>query len=429
MTGVTGLLISIVAILLVVIIGYKFNLNMGLIAIFFAYILGAFGLGNTPAEIINLWPVSLFLMLFSVTLFYAFASSNGTLEKLAKKVVYASRKAPWSIPIVIFVLGMFMSGIGAGDSALVALVPIAITIARVTNMSYYLAVISAMSGINIGAFSPIATIGIFCRSLVEQVGQYGEPISNAIGDRMLLQSFAMFTIAFVAAYIIFKGYKITAPELEVTEPFDKKQKQTLILVALFVGIMLVIPVLATLTKAAFFIYLKGKIHLVFTAFLLSAVAVILKLADEKQAFSKVPLTAITTISGMSMLVGIIVQTGAIDIMTSFVSNNLNSGLTVQVMMGIFGGLMSLFVAGYIVNSAFFPLIPGLAAAFAMDPGSLYSAVAIGAIATAVSPFSQIGGFAVASIEDDVVRKKVFGSLLIWPFINLVVYVILMVLGL
>lgn len=423
-------IISIVAILLVVIIGYKAKLNMGLIAIMFSYIIGAYYLKLPTGQVIAMWPISLFLMLFSVTLFYSFASLNGTLEAVAKNVVFASRKAPWAIPIVLFVLGFIMSGIGAGDSALVALIPIGMTIASLTGMNYLLATVSCVAGINIGAFSPIAAIGIFCRQLTAQVGGYSYEVANEIGNRMMLQSGGIFVIAFILAYIIFKGYRITVPEMIKPEPLNAVQKKNVALIACFVGVLLIIPAISRIFPTfTAFVFMRTKLELAFVAFIFAGIASWMRLADEKQAFTKVPLQAITIISGMGMMVAILSKLGALDMIATYLSGSFTSGLTVQLLLGIFGGILSLFMAGYIVNTALFPLIPALAAGLSWDPGAMFAAVAIGAIATAVSPFSQIGGFTVSSIVDDSVRKKVFAFLLVWPFVNLVVYVLLMAAGL
>ena len=208
------------------------------------------------------------------------------------------------------------------------------------------------------------------------------------------------------------------------------QKKNVVLILCFVGVLLVIPAISRIFPSlTFFTYLRGKLELAFVAFIFSAIAMTMRLADEKEAFRKVPLQAITIIAGMGMLVAILSKLGALDMMASYLSSGFESGLTVQILLGIFGGIMSLFVAGYIVNTAFFPLIPALALGLSWNAGAMFAAVAIGAIATAVSPFSQIGGFTVSSITDDNVRKKVFGFLLIWPFINLAIYVGLMALGL
>ena len=135
----TLLLVCGVIVVLVIIFGTVTRTNIGLWAIFAAYVLGSFVLGINPSLIINMWPTKLFLMLFAVTFFYSFAVLNGSLEKLALHAVYACRSIPWAIPIMLYLLGFILSGIGAGDGAIVLLIPTAMSIAKITGMNYFLA--------------------------------------------------------------------------------------------------------------------------------------------------------------------------------------------------------------------------------------------------------------------------------------------------
>jgi len=76
------LLLCSIIIILVIIMGTVTKTNIGLWAIFSAYILGSFILKISPTEIINLWPTKLFLMLFAVTFFYSFATLKRIQENL-----------------------------------------------------------------------------------------------------------------------------------------------------------------------------------------------------------------------------------------------------------------------------------------------------------------------------------------------------------
>jgi di/tricarboxylate transporter len=423
------LLVCLAIILAVIFIGYKTKINIGLLALSAAYIFGAFFLKIKPADIVNMWPIKVFLLLFSVTFFYGFAALNGTLEKFSLKVVYASRKAPWSIPIVIFLLATLLAGVGAGDGATAMLIPIAFSVAKVTNMNYLLATVSVVSGISMGGFTPISTVGIFIRELAEQVGKHGQEAVNAYANRAMLQAFSLFTLVFIAAYIIFKGYKMTLPVMEKPAPFDRKQKVNLVIIACFVGILVIVPVLKDLfPKSAAIKLINGNLHLAFLAFTASVAATLFKLADEKKVFARVPWTAFVTLCGMGTLIGVISKSGAIEYLKAVMSGGI-SGSLVQVLLAICAGIMSLFVSGFVVNTTFFALIPALAVGLALNPGALYAAVAVGGMSTAVSPFSGSGGMVIACIDDEERRTKIFNALLVWPFINLVFYLVLILLGL
>ena len=282
-------IICLIAIILVILCGYITKTNIGLWAIAAAYFLGAFVLEIKPSDIVEMWPIKIFLMLFSVTFFYGYAVLNGSLEKLSLKVVYASRRTPWLIAVVLFIIAIVISGIGAGDGATVMLIPIAISIAKITRMNYFLAAASVVSGISIGGFSPISTIGIFVRELADQVGRYGPDAVNTFGNRAMFQAFILFSVVFILSYMIFKGYKVEAPVLEKPEPYNGKQITTLVVIGGFVGVLLITPLLKTLFPAVpFFVKLHANIYLTFVAFIASIVSSLLKLGDEKKVLCVFP---------------------------------------------------------------------------------------------------------------------------------------------
>lgn len=419
-----AIILSLVAIVLVIAIGAKTKTNIGLWAISAAYLIGVFVLKLKPNDIITLFPTKVFLMLFSVTLFYGFAILNGSLEKLAKKVVYAARNVPWAIPIVLFVLSTLMAAIGAGDGATVMMIPIGLSIAKVTGMSLYLAAVSCVTGISMGGFSPISTVGIFFRDLAERVGKHGPEVVSNYANHGFFQAFILFTFVFIVAYIVFKGYKLKAPVLEKPEPFDGKQKLNLAIIVVFVLILVLVPIFKTLMpKSPVMKVLAGGLNLTFVAFIMTVVAVVCKLGDEKKAFQRVPIASLFTLSGMGALIGIVSQAGAIKMVSEYLSKSVSPGM-IPIMLALIAGIMSLFVSGFVVNTTFFALVPVLALGANVVPGFLYSAVAVGAMATAVSPFSGSGGLVVASVDDDDNRKKVFNFLLVWPFINIALYLLM-----
>ena len=422
-------LICITTIILVILMGYFTRTNIGLWAIVASYILGVFLLDIRPRDIVALWPIKIFMMLFSVTFFYGYSILNGSLEKLSLKIVYASRKKPWFIAIALFAIATLISGIGAGDGATVMLIPIAISIAKITRMHYLLASISVVSGISIGGFSPISTIGIFFRELAAQVGGYPPDVAGAYGNHAMLQAALLFSLVFILSYIFFKGYKVKAPVLEKPGPFSPEQSKTLMVIGIFIFVLLATPLFEALFPHVKFISaLNENIYLTFIAFTASILARLLKLGDEKEVFARVPWHALTTICGMGMLIAVAGKTGIIEMMSDYLSDSSLSGSLVQVLLAVFSGIMSLFVSGFVVNTTFFALVPGLATGLTFSPGLFFSAIAVGSIATSVSPFSGSGGLVVACIDNEEKRAVIFNSLLVWPFVNLIIYIGIILMG-
>ncbi|WP_454864500.1 hypothetical protein [Pseudomonas rhizophila] len=127
------------AIVLAVALGYTTKINIGLFAIAFAYLLGCFGMGLSPSEIIAMWPLKIFFIIFSVCLFYSFAIVNGTLEKLAEHLLYLCRNVPHLLPYAVFLTACLIAGLGAGYYTVLAfMAPLTLLLCQRTGMSLIL---------------------------------------------------------------------------------------------------------------------------------------------------------------------------------------------------------------------------------------------------------------------------------------------------
>ena len=100
----TIIIIGFIAIAVSVIWGTKFKTNVGIAALVFAFVLGLFGLGMKASDIYAFWPARTTVQLIIVTAFFGFAVENGTIDYIAKLVIYWTRKIPWALPIVYLLL-------------------------------------------------------------------------------------------------------------------------------------------------------------------------------------------------------------------------------------------------------------------------------------------------------------------------------------
>ena len=104
----------ILSIFISVAIGYKCKINVGIIAMAFAYIFGCFVLGLKSSAVIAMWPTSLFYFILMVSFFYGIAMTNGTLMLIAENAIYLCRNRAWFIPILLWLISFGISGLGPG---------------------------------------------------------------------------------------------------------------------------------------------------------------------------------------------------------------------------------------------------------------------------------------------------------------------------
>ncbi|HHX22675.1 MAG TPA: hypothetical protein GX723_01435 [Thermoanaerobacterales bacterium] len=423
-------IIIILLMVAVLYVGYKTDVNIGILGMSVAFVVGAFGLDMSPGALIGMWPTRLFVLMVTIPYFYNFAMLNGTLEKLASNIIYLFRKIPWAMPIVMFVLSYVLAGIGAGQQvSTVMLVPVAMSIAIETGMSPILAALAVFLG-GAGGFTPISMIGLVINSLVVQVG-YSQEIADAIGIQTMFNVLKACVVMFAICYFAFKGYKTSLKDINIKkpEPFDEKQKITLGIIGVFVAILVFPFVINFLVPGIpFIVTLTKKVDVVFVSTICAVAATLLKVADEKAALARVPWRVAIMLCGISILIGVAAEAGAVDLLSNFVSANASTGLA-PVFLAIASALLSLVVSGNVVNMTFFPLVPGLVAAISgLNPGVLFTSIAVGGFFSAVSPFSTAGGLILGSIQYDDIRDNVYKWLLAMPFILTFMLIVLITIG-
>src|SRR5690242_6929799 len=120
---------SLIALLLAILLSMFSRINVGLLAIALAWIVGVYVAGFKPDAVMTGFPATLFLTLTGVTLLFACADANGTLERLAHSAVLLVRSNRRLLPILFFLIALVIATVGPGAISSVALViPMAMVI-------------------------------------------------------------------------------------------------------------------------------------------------------------------------------------------------------------------------------------------------------------------------------------------------------------
>ena len=234
--------ITIIAIVAAVLLGFATKINIGLYAFAFAYLIGCFGLGLKPKEVCALLPTQLFFLFFAVTFFYSFATEDGTLELISKKVIYAARKVPFLLPFVIYFISMGLAAMGAGLYAILALmVPVGVSVATTAGFHPFLGGLAAAYGASVGSNFRYSSGGVIIQGLISKDGFDAEAVI-AYTDGAFFNMLVLYTLMLVLLFVVLKGYRVRALEMEKPEAFSKQQKANL-LILLCVIVVVIGPAL------------------------------------------------------------------------------------------------------------------------------------------------------------------------------------------
>ena len=400
----------ILAIALAIFLGYKTKINTGLFCIVFAYIIGCFVMGLKPKQVIGYWPTSTMFVILSVSLFYNFAAINGTLEKMSGALLYACRKFPGLLPYALLAVAVILSVMGATYFTVLAfLAPITLVICDESRMDKLTGAVAINCGALAGGNFPTSNLGVIFRGLADTAFEASPDVAavETFGMEMKIFLFSvLFSLVLVTIFRfgfkenrnIGKGVTFKKPEV-----FTKDQKITLSLMMIMMVVVLIFPLMQILMSGnAAIQYISSKVDVGLVAIVFAVIALLLKLAPQKEALAKIPWNTIVMIAGAGMLIAVAVEAGTIDALSTWIGFNVPKPL-VPIAFSIVGAIMSFFSSTTgVVAPALFPLIPNLAASAGLSSSALFACTIIGAQSSAISPFSSGGSLILGSTpkEDD-----------------------------
>jgi len=388
-------------------LGAKYNHNVGLWAMLFAYLIGTFGLGLKTSTLVSYWPLTFTFLIVSLSIFYGYAGKTGVLLLVAQKIIYANRKSTWIIPLLLYLIcfGLCLAGCSTyAANALTA--PIAFSVCISAGINPILAVAAIMIPAAVGSFAPWA-LGA---SL---------PINYLMGTRWASQAvtfqwyvwingFIGATLSFLVLFVLLKGWKAKNVEIEKPGSFNKEQKKVIWVIAI-VAIIVIIPAFITLITGynpKWFSYLDVQ----FVAIAGSLVFKLMKIGGEKAEKEiitrDVPWNIIVMVTGVTILMKVAAEGGAVNLVAS-AATNLPPWL-IPAALAALGGFMSFFCGGMsVVTPMLLPLVEPLFETVGLSPVWLITSIALGANMTAVSPVSTGGSIVLGFVPDEKWREKMF----------------------
>src|SRR6185369_6076834 len=178
--------LSVVAFAVAIIVSCVSEINVGVLGIAFAFIIGVFFGGMKVTDVAAGFPTTLFLILVGVTLLFSLARGNIGM-----------------IPVMFFLLAAGLATIGAGNIATVALLaPVAMAVAGNMGISAFLMTVCVCCGANAGALSPFAPTGVIANGLLARINITGQEWPTFFNN-LIAEGFVG-----LAGYFLFGGYKL-----------------------------------------------------------------------------------------------------------------------------------------------------------------------------------------------------------------------------
>jgi Na+/H+ antiporter NhaD/arsenite permease-like protein len=377
------------------------QLNVGVLGLALAWIVGVYLGGMSLNEVVSGFPVQLFLTLAGVTLLFTQAQLNGTLDRVAHSAVKVCRGNTGLVPVMFFVLAGLIASLGPGNVATAAmLAPMAMAVGTRAAVPPFLMAIMVGNGAQSGALSPFAPTGIIVTGLMNKIGLGGHEW------RTYLMNLAAHAIVAFAGYFLFGGWRLFKDRFHgASEQSGDNAAETRFAIPHWITLLVIAGVLVAV------LFLNANIGL--AAFTGAVVLAALRVADHDQSIRRMPWTPILMVSGVSVLVALLEKTGGLDLFTELLSKIATPGSLTGVIAFVTGVISVYSSTSGVVLPAFLPTVPGLIARLGGDAFSVASSMNIGAHLVDMSPLSTTGAMCLAGISDQTQVRPTYNKLLAW----------------
>ena len=403
------LVICSLAIVLSIVLAVVTKINGGLFAMVFAVLICYFGLGDANVNhFYTLFPVKLFFTIMSITMFFGIAMENGTVLWIADSLLKLSKGKGKLIPFVLFVTGLIPTMMGATGYTIIAFVaPIAFAMAKKIDMKLPLTIICCSAGTMAGSNFVGGYGNTIIKTLVEGSANYSTHGMDAAWSFFFGSFISMFLI-FLIAYFVWGGYKL--PDIEVDTkivPMNREQRGSFTLIIIVLLCILIPAIITTFASAPAVKAFSNRFDVATLMMIASVIAFLLKYAPaDKIIKNRVNWGTIILACGFTVLMNLLKEVGLIDVLANAIASSIASWL-ISPLMSLIAGLMTFFVGAVsVVCPLMFPIIDAVAPVAGIAAGGVYTAVAVTACSSAISPLGTSGSLFLAQVEGEL-RDKCF----------------------
>lgn len=394
--------ISVAALLLAVVLSCTTTVNIGVLALALALIVGVFLGGMSADEVLAGFPTELLFTLVSVTLLFSIANCNGTLARLTGYAVRLCKGKAVILPAMFFLVGFVIATIGAGATPAAALLALpAMAAAARAGIPPLIMVIVAGNGVLAGTMSPFAPTGIVAHEIMARIGLDGYQWYT-FGFNALAH-----TLVAIAGFLLFGGLKLfkaasaAAPADTASAREDYAMHKQHWLTAVGIGALILAVVAFSLDVGM-------------VAIIVAAVLILLRTVDEEQAIKRMPWGVILMVTGVTVLVVMLQETRGMELITSGIAA-ISTPATIEPIVAFGAGFVSVYSStSGVVLPAFLPMVPSLAAELGgIDPLPIAWSMAVSASLVDLSSLSTVGALYMAGAAEGTDSRKLFNTLLVW----------------
>jgi di/tricarboxylate transporter len=393
--------ISVAALVIAVTLSCTTTINVGVLSMAMALVVGVYLGGMSPNEVLEGFPTELLVTLVGVTLLFAIAETNGTLARVTARAVRLCRGQALLLPVMFFLLGLGIATIGAGGTPASALLAgPAMAVAVRAGIPLLPMAVMAGNGALAGTLSPFAPTGIVAHGVMERIGLGGVEWQTYAYNALA------HTIVGVGGFLVLGGWRlllqrdgtrVQAEDPEHGGPFERGHWFT------------VFGIVALIVSVAGF-----GVNVGMAALVIAATLTLFRTVDEPKAIRAMPWAVILMVTGVTVLIAMLQKTGGLDLFTTGLAR-VSTPETIAPVVAFGTGVVSVYSStSGVVLPAFLPMVPDLAQRVGnLPPLPIAWSMNIGASLVDLSSLSTVGALFLAGAPAGSDTRALFNGLLAW----------------
>jgi di/tricarboxylate transporter len=393
--------ISVAALVIAVTLSCTTTVNVGVLSMAMALLVGVYLGGMSPNQVLEGFPTELLVTLVGITLLFAIAETNGTLARVTARAVRLCRGQAVLLPVMFFLLGLGIATIGAGGTPASALLaPPAMAVAARAGIPLLPMAVMAGNGALAGTLSPFAPTGIVAHGVMDRIGLGG------VEWQTYAYNAVAHAIVGVGGFLVLGGWRLLRrPGAGTVQAEDPQHARPLERAHWFTvaGIAALIVSVAGL-----------GVNVGMAALVIAATLTLLGTADEPKAIRAMPWAVILMVTGVTVLIAILQETGGMDLFTAGLAR-VSTPDTIAPVVAFGTGVVSVYSStSGVVLPAFLPMVPDLAQRLGgLEPLPIAWSMNIGASLVDLSSLSTVGALFLAGAPPGSDTRALFNGLLVW----------------
>ena len=392
-------LILILLLLAAFYIAIQYNINIGIVALIFAFLAGLSLTELDVRGIIDGFPTNVFFLLLGLTLLLGAATENGAIKWLVSKLLLLLGNRLIILPWALFLCGL----VGGSFGPLIApvLFVIGLGIARQVQCSPLLMGVMIAHGQQAGLYSPVAPYGAVFQTLLPDMGDAYNP--------MLVYAVvvAFNTVIAGVAFVALGGRQLAG------KSFDRALLEQIAAEAGTLTFARAATLMSFILLLGSALVSSGSIGVaaLFLAFCLMMIAP----KDERdKPLNHVPWSVLVIVIGVLTYMHVMQEAGAIAWLAAQIQK-LGSPTIAALMLNFMSAIATALTSTFGTFGVLIPLSGPFIAAGGVQPTTLLAAIGVSASVTDISPFSVLGAMFLGAAEG-LDRQQLLRQMLKYVFV-------------